>query len=589
MAVPIIASLPSPPRSRPRIIYGALLLGAALLGGCKGGETARAGRPENPRTWAPAKLTSVEGVAATEIEAQMKTKLAGARPSKIDDEQWAHTKRVYQAYGDNPLWLSPDGLHETRTKALTNAILGANTDGMRMDDYPIGALARAIAALKQTKKPTADQLATADVLLTASYVALGEDLMTGQVDPRTVAQSWHVNPEEENVDSALVRNLRYEHLDNALATLRPTDEDYSGLAKELQNWRTIVAKGGWQPIPAISKNVKPGERTGPAILTAVRNRLAAEGIPVTTTNASTDSTKSGATTSGAGVYDRDLAAAVAVFQQRHGINVDSALGTETIESMNVPASYRLGEIAANMERYRWLPRTFGTRYIFVNVPAFKLEAFDSGQKVLEMKVIVGQEYQDKATPVFADSMETVVFRPYWNVPPSIAEKEIFPKGSDYIASQNMEVYNDHGRTAVRQRPGPKNALGFVKFLFPNDFNIYLHDTPNHELFDKDVRAFSHGCIRLEKPAELAQWVLGWPADRVDQAMQDGPNNRSVRLPRKIPVYITYFTTYINNGQLYFGNDLYSRDDKLVSVVMSGAMPSKEVVDAVQALRRIANA
>jgi murein L,D-transpeptidase YcbB/YkuD len=589
MIVPIIASLLSPPHSRPRIIYGALLLGAALLGGCKGGETARAGRPENPRTWAPAKLTSVEGVPATEIEAQMKTKLAGARPSKIDDEQWAHTKHVYQAYGDNPLWLSPDGLHETRTKALTSAILGANTDGMRMDDYPIGALAQAIAALKQTRKPTADQLATADVLLTASYVALGEDLMTGQVDPRTVAQSWHVNPEEENVDSALVRNLRYEHLDNALATLRPTDEDYWGLAKELQNWRTIVAKGGWQPIPAISKNVKPGKPTDPAILTAVRNRLAAEGIPVTTTTASTDSTKSGATTSGAGVYDRDLAAAVAVFQQRHGINVDSALGTETIESMNVPASYRLGEIAANMERYRWLPRTFGTRYIFVNVPAFKLEAFDSGQKVLEMKVIVGQEYQDRATPVFADSMETVVFRPYWNVPPSIAEKEIFPKGSDYMASQNMEVYNDHGRTAVRQRPGPKNALGFVKFLFPNDFNIYLHDTPNHELFDKDVRAFSHGCIRLEKPAELAQWVLGWPADRVDQAMQDGPNNRSVRLPRKIPVYITYFTTYINNGQLYFGNDLYSRDDKLVSVVMSGAMPSKEVVDAVQALRRIANA
>ena len=257
--------------------------------------------------------------------------------------------------------------------------------------------------------------------------------------------------------------------------------------------------------------------------------------------------------------------------------------------MNVPATYRLAEIAANMERYRWLPRTFGSRYIFVNVPAFKLEAFDTGQKVLEMKVIVGQEYQDKATPVFADSMETVVFRPYWNVPPSIAAKEIFPKGSAYMASQNMETFNDGGQTGVRQRPGPKNALGFVKFLFPNDFNIYLHDTPNHALFEKDVRAFSHGCIRLEKPAELAQWVLGWPADRVEQAMRNGPDDRSVKLPRKIPVYITYFTTYINNGQLYFGNDLYNRDDKLVPQVMSGAMPSKGVVDAVQALRRIANA
>jgi murein L,D-transpeptidase YcbB/YkuD len=289
------------------------------------------------------------------------------------------------------------------------------------------------------------------------------------------------------------------------------------------------------------------------------------------------------------VYDRNLAAAVGEFQLRHSINVDSALGKETIDAMNVSASYRLGEIAANMERYRWLPRTFGSRYIFVNVPAFKLEAYDSGAKALEMKVIVGQEYQDKATPVFADSMETVVFRPYWNVPPSIAAKEIFPKGGAYMASQNMETYTENGQTAVRQRPGPKNALGFVKFLFPNDFNIYLHDTPNHELFNKDVRAFSHGCIRLEKPAELAQWVLGWPADKVDQAMKDGPDNKGVRLPRKIPVYIVYFTTFMNNGQLYFGNDLYGRDDKLVPVVMPGALPSKEVVDAVQALRRIASA
>jgi murein L,D-transpeptidase YcbB/YkuD len=564
------------------------LVVAAFMSGCKMSETARAA---NPQTWAPEKVTSVEGVPATDIEAQMKAKLAGARPPKIDDEQWGHTRRLYKAYGDNALWLSSDGLHKTRTKALTDAILGANADGMRMDDYPIGALAQAIAALKQTKNPTADQFATADVLLTASYVALGEDLMTGQVDPRTVAQAWHVDPEEENVDSALVRNLRYEHLDKALATLRPTEDDYAGLAKQLQQWRVIVAKGGWQQIPAISGNVKPGGSTNPAALAAIRSRLAAEGIsvPAPSATSATDSTKRGATTAGASVYDRELAGAVAVFQERHAINVDSALGGETIEAMNVPASYRLGEIAANMERYRWLPRTFGSRYIFVNVPAFKLEAFDSGQKVLEMKVIVGQEYQDKATPVFADSMETVVFRPYWDVPPSIAAKEIFPKGSAYLASQNMEVYNQHGRTAVRQRPGPKNALGFVKFLFPNDFNIYLHDTPNHELFEKDVRAFSHGCIRLEKPTDVAEWVLGWPADKVDQAMHDGPDDRGVRLPRKIPVFITYFTTYMNNGQLYFGNDLYNRDDKLVAVVMSGAMPSKDVVDAVQALRRIAEA
>ncbi len=573
----------------PRSASITLLSGLILFAGCKGREPASAGKNENPQTWAPEKLTSVQGIPATEIEALIQKKLNGPRLDRIDDDQWGHTKRLYKLYGSNPLWLTSTGLHERRTKALTNAILAANTDGMRLDDYPIGALAQAIGTLKQTKNPTAEQLATADVILTASYTSLGEDLLTGQVDPRTVAQAWHVNPEEDNVDSALVRNLRYEQLDKALATMRPTDADYAGLSKQLQNYRLVVAKGGWQPVPATS-NLKPGATASPAVLDAVRNRLAVEGIvPASGANKSSMiQSNQGGSGPSASTYDRDLAAAVALFQERHGINVDSALGKETIESMNVPASYRLAEIAANMERYRWLPRSFGKRYIFVNVSAFKLEAYDSGAKTLDMKVIVGQEYQDKATPVFADSMETVVFRPYWNVTPDIAAKEIFPKGAAYMARENMETYQENGQTRVRQRPGPKNALGFVKFLFPNDFNIYLHDTPNHELFKQDVRAFSHGCIRVEKPAELAQWVLGWPADKVQSEMDNPPDNKSVKVPKKIPVYITYFTTYINDGQLFFGNDLYNRDDKLVPIVMSGAMPSKGIVDAIQALQRIAS-
>ena len=572
-------------RSTIRVVFFPLAL--ALLGGCKAKETSGA-KAENAQTWSPGKLTSVQGVPATAIETLIQQKLAGPRLPMIDDDQWGHTKTLYKIYGNNPLWLTSDGLHENRTKAVTNAILAANTDGMRLNDYPIGALAEAIGALKQTKTPTAEQLATADVLLTASYTSLGEDLLTGQIDPRTVAQSWHVDPEKEKIDSALVRNLRYEQLDKALATMRPTDEDYAALSTQLQKYRVLVAKGGWQKIPA-SPNVKPGAPANPAVLTAIRNRLAAEGIVAAPAGGATKASmiSQGASAPSGGVYDHELAAAVALFQERHAINVDSALGSETLDAMNVPADYRLGEIAANMERYRWLPRSFGQRYIFVNVPAFRLEAFDSGQKTLEMKVIVGQEYEDKATPVFADSMETVVFRPYWNVTPDIAAKEIFPKGPAYLAREDMETYQENGQTRVRQRPGPKNALGYVKFLFPNDFNIYLHDTPNHELFNKDVRAFSHGCIRVEKPEELAEWVLGWPAEKVQQQMQNPPDNKSVKVPQKIPVYITYFTTYMNNGQLYFGNDLYERDDKLVQSVMPGAMPSKEVVDAVQALRRIA--
>ena len=245
---------------RPRSTLIVLLSALALSIGCARGESASAGKNENPQTWAPEKLSSVQGVPATEIEALIQKKLDGPKLDRIDDDQWGHTKRLYKIYGSNPLWLTSNGLHQTRTKALTDAILAANADGMRLDDYPVGALAQAIGTLKQTKTPTAEQLATADVLLTASYTALGEDLLTGQVDPRTVAQAWHVDPEEENVDSALVRNLRYERLDKALATMRPTDDDYAGLSKQLQNYRVIVAKGGWQNVP--HKECETGRASG---------------------------------------------------------------------------------------------------------------------------------------------------------------------------------------------------------------------------------------------------------------------------------------------------------------------------------------
>jgi murein L,D-transpeptidase YcbB/YkuD len=213
-----------------------------------------------------------------------------------------------------------------------------------------------------------------------------------------------------------------------------------------------------------------------------------------------------------------------------------------------------------MERMRWLPRSLGARYIYVNVPAFRLEAYDSGQKKLEMKVVVGAEYQGRATPVFSDSMEFVVFRPYWNVTPDIAAKEFFPKYGTALPA-GYETYNEKGALRIRQVPGDKNSLGLVKFMFPNDFNIYLHDTPAKELFNRADRAASHGCIRLEKPDQLAEWVLGWDNARVQQAMH-GTNNRTVNLPKKIPVYIVYFTAYARDGQLYFGDDLYNRDDQL---------------------------
>jgi murein L,D-transpeptidase YcbB/YkuD len=541
-------------------------------------KTVARGLNRRPAEWSPTTLTEVKGIPVANLRTAIAQRLDGQRPATVGEEAWHHTQQVYKSFGQAPLWLSPDGLEKERAGALMNAVLGAGSDALDLSDYPVTEVANAIATLRTTPQPTAEQLAEADVLLTSMYAALGEDLLVGQVSPRSVAQSWHIDPKDENVDSALVRTLGLLPLDKSISALRPDDEDYTALQKELVRFRELVAKGGWAQVPA-GKALKTGDTDSPVRLAALRARLAAEGINVPADSAAN-----------AQVFDASLAAAVAQFQMRHGIAVDSSLGTETLNSLNVPAAYRLGQIAANMERKRWMPRELPERFVYVNVPAFQLQAFDSGAKTLEMKVIVGQEFEDKATPVFSDVMETVVFRPYWNITPDIQAKEVGPKAAanpGYLAANDMEYYKDGGVTRIRQRPGPKNSLGYVKFLFPNDFNIYLHDTPNHELFEKDVRAFSHGCIRVEKPDQLAQWALGWDAGRVQEAMTQGPDNTPIKLKQKIPVFITYGTAYVRDGQLYFGNDLYHRDDKLVKATAVGALPSATAVQRLEALKRIA--
>jgi len=558
------------------------LLPVALFAACSKGDSAgntskASASGDVAASWSPAQLTAVNGVSIDALRAAVKQRLDGQRPSAVGQEAWEHTRRLYQRFGQTPLWLVDDGLAKDRAGALTNTALNASQDGLKIDDYPIADLANAITALRRTPKPTAEQYAEADVLLTATYAALGEDYLSGQVDPKSISQSWHIDPQDENVDSALVRTLTKQPLDKSIAAMRPQDPEYAGLQKELTRYRDIVNKGGFPKVPG-GKALKRGDSDSPQRLAALRARLAAEGI-----NVPADSGAAG------GVFDANLAAGIAQFQAHHGIAVDSALGSETLNALNVPAAYRLGQIAANLERDRWMPRSLGQRYILVNVPAFHLTAYDNGQKALDMKVIVGQEYEDKATPVFADSMETVVFRPYWLITPDIQAKETEPKiaaDPNYLAANNLEYYKDGGATRIRQKPGPQNSLGLVKFLFPNDFNIYLHDTPQKELFDKDVRAFSHGCIRVEKPVELASWVLGWDQSKVTQYEQ-GQDNNAVKLPRKLPVYIEYATAYVKDGQLYFGNDLYHRDDQLVKAMADGAIPSPRAVQALEALKRIA--
>ena len=592
-----------PPRipmiSRPTIVLArqmaVVLVAATLLGACgkKGAAVRHALRFRHRRetaTWTPAAPNAVRQIPLDSVKTAIAQRLAAKAPDGVTDEAWKHTKALYTSFNQTPLWLANGGLEKERTRILVDALLALGDDAMDVAPYPVGQLSSALAALK-TANPTATQFAEADVLLSATYAGLGGDLLTGQIEPRTVGQSWHINPTNDDVDSALVHSLG-DTLAQGIAEMRPTDPVYGQLQKELIRYRGLVEKGDWPRVPA-GKTLHVGQSDSPQRLSALRARLAAEGFladPNIGVSATDGAKRVAVGPASAGVYDAALSEAVGQYQARHAIGVDKNLGPETVSSLNVPAAYRLGQIAANLERERWLPHALGARYIYVNVPAFELTAYDSGEKSLQMRVIVGQEFEDKATPVFSDSMETVVFRPYWNITPSIQSKEVEPKiakDASYFDRENLEYYQDGGVRRIRQKPGPKNSLGFVKFLFPNDFNIYLHDTPSRDLFNKDVRAFSHGCIRVQKPNELAQWALGWDQAKVQAAMDDETkDNVTVKLPAKIPVYIMYGTAYMKDGQLSFGNDLYHRDDKLVKAVAAGALVNANARRSLEALRKL---
>ncbi|GJG86269.1 hypothetical protein tb265_14500 [Gemmatimonadetes bacterium T265] len=596
--------------------------------------------------WKPSVPATIAGIPASAVQQAIARQLAGRRPASLDADAWQHVQRLYKAFNGAPLWMSDQGPDKVRSPALLKALVSADQDALNLERLPLPELARALQSVESTNgangatpKATAEQIAAADVMFTSAYAALAEDLLTGQVDPKQVEkQDWFISRQESRIDSALVRSLGDPDVSRGIDRMRPQEADYRALRQQLVQYRALAAKGDWPRVPA-GRALKPGDADSPARLSALRARLSAEGLlggagapdadsvqadaaragaaraaagdsardsaaadsgtpdrprraapPPARRGAARAPARAGQTAAGQATYDAGLAGGVAAFQARHGIAVDSLLGPETVNALNVPVDYRMGQIAANLERYRWLPRTLGARYVIANVPAFSLEAWDGGKKALEMKVVVGKDYEDKKTPVFADSMQTVVFRPYWNITDEIAAKETWPKihaNRNYMAENDLETFREAGRTHLRQKPGPKNSLGLVKFLFPNSFNIYFHDTPEKQLFAKDVRGFSHGCIRLEKPAELASWVLGWPVAQVEQAMNDTTaDNRSVPLPQKVPVYIAYFTTYLKNGQLYFGNDLYARDQTLVQAMTAKGGQSGQVVQAVDALRKL---
>jgi len=494
--------------------------------------------------YVPQDVQQVLGVEAPTIQTAISGRLdSDSAPSWVTPERWKIVRAVYAVYDHAPIWIEPAGVKE-RAAALLAALDSAPTHALRTDAYPLDSIRRVVNTKKIDSGATARDIANADVLLTAAYVGYASDMLIGQVDPQSLSQSWHIPARRSAVDSAIVHTLEDSSIADGLEHMAPQDSEYTVLRREYAHYRAIAASGGW---PKVATGMSPEELSA---------RLEAEGYTVP--------------------EEDSVNAVVARWQENHDLEPDGKIGRATLAALNVAVDERVKQIASNMERHRWLPRALGQRYVYVNVPAFRLDAYDSGQRVLSMKVVVGAEYNGHSTPVFSDSMRWVVFRPYWKPTENILKVEILPKiaqDKTYLTRNDMEFAREGGAKVLRQRPGIHNSLGLVKFLFPNDYNIYLHDTNEKSLFAKNARAASHGCIRLEQPDKLAEYVLGWPTDSVKAAMETGSDNRTVVLAKKLPVYIVYFTSYERDGQLHFADDVYRRDDGLKTRIIVGAADS----------------
>ena len=402
---------------------------------------------------------------------------------------------------------------------------------------------------KTTSKPNID----VELFLTNYYFYYTNKVLQGLDETKTNDLGWYLPRKKQSYVEYLDSLLIDPKLINKKEQLI---EQYYKLKDVLQRYRTIEKNGGWNAIvlPDDFKELKPGDTS--SIVADVRKRL------YLTKDIKTDSKSN--------IYDETLATAVLKYKKRNGFTLDEIVLRKHIQEMNVPISERIKTIIVNMERCRWISKdiTKAKEFIVINIPSYQLTYFKEGNVVLNSNVVVGTAMNK--TVIFSGMMSYIVFSPYWNVPTSIKEKEILPaikKNRRYLAQHDMEWHKGN----IRQRPGPKNSLGLVKFLFPNNNNIYLHDTPSKFLFNEEKRAFSHGCIRIAKPKELAELILkndtNWTPEKIDATMNGG-KEKWITLKNKIPVHIGYFTSWVDEeGNINFYKDIYDRDNTLASLLL----------------------
>lgn len=501
--------------------------------------------------------------------------IAGEDTLFIDQTEKIYSRfmlpRFYEQRGFHPAW------HTERSPkiivdSLISVIQHAFDEGLDPQDYHLQTISERVQLLREKRRgPDLELCTDLEMLCTDAFLLLGSHFLSGKVDPITIDSQWLANRRGADMSVILESAVAKSDVSEVLYALLPKMHEYQWLKQNLRVYRQIQQHGGWaevRPEDAFKLNQQDDR------IVTIRERLAVQ-----------DDLVLGELTNP--VYDQSLVDAIKRFQKRMGFEPTGLLSEQTLNEMMLPVEERIKQIVVNMERWRWLPQQLGNRYLFINVANFELEYIRNESVLFSSRVIVGKSY--RKTPVFSDQITYLVFNPYWHVPNNIAIHDLLPeikKNVQYLKEKGIRVFRGWGSDAAEieatgidwgqirpdsfpyhfiQDPGPQNALGLVKFMFPNPFNVYLHDTPSRSLFEKTERTFSSGCIRVEHALELASFLLredGSKSESIGRIIQSGMEN-TVYLNSPVPIHLLYWTAWVDpDGVLQFRRDIYGRDSKL---------------------------
>ncbi|NND78254.1 MAG: L,D-transpeptidase family protein [Flavobacteriales bacterium] len=509
---------------------------------------------------------------ASDVQEEIRKRLEHSASLNIRaNGELVHCKKMITKFYQNCVF-EPQWTSEYNISELVQALKNSHKEGLTPEDYHLTAIQKMLSPYKTLSLA---EKADLDILSSDAFLLYASHLLSGKLDPLSIDPEWKVSRREGDPLLMLHNALEKKEVLKTLQGAIPQNEKYDGLKKALAQFVNLRQNNGWEKIPegeTLKLNMSDDR------IESIRKRLIQGGY---LKNKNPENALK---------YDQEVLNAVRDFQKRNGINADGEFGKETRELFNMSVEQRIDQIKANMERWRWLPQYFGDYFIKVNIADFTLTVVKNGKVEREHKVIVGRE--QRRTPVFASKVSYLVLNPTWTVPPGILKADILPavrKNPNYLKGKNISVLDANGKVmdqsaidwhskgvhgfTYRQSPGVDNALGAVKFMFPNPYNVYLHDTPSKELFERADRAFSSGCVRVEAPLDLAEYLLQdqskWTRAYIDKQVAS-KRTETVPLTQKPDVYILYWTTWLDDhGQVQFRKDVYQRDLALIEKLKEG--------------------